>query len=71
MKTRNKTTGPTRILIVDDHPLVLKGLIGLLSAQRLCHLWAAGVTDARRIVAAMKPDVAIIDLTLSDGTGSI
>jgi len=69
--TKIEPTSPTKILIVDDHPLVREGLIGLLSAQSdfvICGE-AAGATDARRIVAEQKPDVAIIDLTLSDGTG--
>lgn len=71
MATKAETTGTTRILIVDDHPLVREGLIGLLSAQpdfAVCGE-AAGLDEARRIVASTKPDVALIDLTLSDGTG--
>lgn len=71
MATKAETTGTTRILIVDDHPLVREGLIGLLSAQpdfAVCGE-AAGLDEARRIVANTKPDVALIDLTLSDGTG--
>jgi len=65
------TTAVTRILIVDDHPLVREGLIGLLAAQSdfvVCGE-ASGVAEARQLVASTKPDVAIIDLTLSDGTG--
>src|SRR5262245_16923505 len=65
------TTAITRILIVDDHPLVREGLIGLLAAQSdfvVCGE-ASGVAEARQLVASTKPDVAIIDLTLSDGTG--
>src|SRR6516164_5169937 len=61
----------TRILIVDDHPLVREGLIGLLAAQSdfvVCGE-AAGVAEARELVLSTKPDVVIIDLTLSDGTG--
>src|SRR5215471_17490012 len=61
----------TRILIVDDHPLVREGLIGLLAAQNdfvVCGE-ASGIAEARRIVATMKPDVAIVDLTLNDGNG--
>jgi DNA-binding NarL/FixJ family response regulator len=65
------TTGITRIIIVDDHPLVREGLIGLLAAQSdfvVCGE-AAGVAEARQVVGETKPDVAIIDLTLSDGSG--
>jgi DNA-binding NarL/FixJ family response regulator len=61
----------TRIVIVDDHPLVREGLCGLLASQTdfvVCGE-ASGVTEARRVVAETHPDVAIIDLTLSDGTG--
>lgn len=62
---------PTRILIVDDHPLVRQGLIGLLSTQpdfEVCGE-ASGIAEARRVAAEAHPDVAIIDLTLEDGSG--
>ncbi len=68
---REPGTATTRIVIVDDHPLVREGLIGLLAAQSdfvVCGE-AAGAADARQVVAATRPDVAIIDLTLSDGSG--
>lgn len=68
---RSDTTAAVRILIVDDHPLVREGLIGLISAQpdfSVCGE-ASGVADARRVAATTRPDVAIIDLTLSDGSG--
>jgi DNA-binding NarL/FixJ family response regulator len=60
-----------RILIVDDHPLVRQGLIGLLSAERdfaICGE-ASGIVEARQLAAETQPDVAIIDLTLKDGNG--
>ena len=62
---------PTRILIVDDHPLVRQGLIGLISTQRDFEVCgeASGVVQARQSAAAVRPDVAIIDLTLKDGSG--
>ena len=70
--TKNEiATASTRIIIVDDHPLVREGLIGLLAAQSdfvVCGE-AAGVAEARQLVASTTPDVAIIDLTLSDGSG--
>jgi DNA-binding NarL/FixJ family response regulator len=71
MTKSETTTRTTRILIVDDHPLVREGLIGLLAAQSdfvVCGE-AAGIAEARQVVAETKPDVAIIDLTLSDGNG--
>jgi DNA-binding NarL/FixJ family response regulator len=60
-----------RILIVDDHPLVRQGLIGLLSAERDFEICgeASGAEEARHLLAQVKPDVAIIDLTLKDGNG--
>jgi DNA-binding NarL/FixJ family response regulator len=60
-----------RILIVDDHPLLRQGLIGLISTQadfEVCGE-ASGVAEARRMAVAVRPNVAIIDLTLKDGNG--
>jgi DNA-binding NarL/FixJ family response regulator len=68
---KTPTATATRILIVDDHPLVREGLIGLLAAEKdfvVCGE-ASGIAEARRIVDTLKPDVVIIDLTLSDGSG--
>jgi DNA-binding NarL/FixJ family response regulator len=61
----------TRILIVDDHPLLRQGLIGLISTQpdfEVCGE-ANGVAEARQLVETTQPDVAIIDLSLKDGNG--
>lgn len=61
----------TRILIVDDHPLVRQGLIGLISTQpdfEVCGE-ASGISEAKKVAAESQPDVAIIDLTLEDGSG--
>ena len=66
-----KAASATRILIVEDHPLMREGLIALLSQQRdfvVCGE-ASGVAEARRLVASTSPDLAIIDLKLSDGSG--
>ncbi len=61
----------TRILIVDDHPLVRQGLIGLLSTEHDFEICgeASGAAEARELAARTRPDVAIIDLTLKDGNG--
>jgi DNA-binding NarL/FixJ family response regulator len=60
-----------RVLVVDDHPVVRKGMSALLSAES----WVAGVVeagslaDARRALTTATPDVAVVDLTLPDGDG--
>lgn len=61
----------TRILIVDDHPLVRQGIIGLISTQpdfEVCGE-ANGIAEALELVEATRPEVVIIDLTLKDGNG--
>jgi DNA-binding NarL/FixJ family response regulator len=60
-----------RILIVDDHPLVRQGLIGLISSESDLEVCgeASAVAEAQELAASTRPDVAIIDLTLKDGSG--
>ena len=60
-----------QIMIVDDHPLVREGVVGLLSAQpdlEICGE-ASRVSEALELAEAKRPDVAIVDLTLKDGNG--
>jgi DNA-binding NarL/FixJ family response regulator len=60
-----------RVLIVDDHPLVRSGLQGML--QRETGIEVCGVADdvagALRSVAATRPDLVIVDLSLRGGSG--
>ena len=61
----------TRILIVDDHPLVRSGfaqLIGDCPDLEVCGE-AADMAEALRLVDSSKPDLAIIDLSLAGGSG--
>src|SRR5438132_1602428 len=70
-RTVESQTMAVRILIVDDHPLVREGLIGLLGAQsdfEVCGE-ASGLAEAREALAAVQADVVIVDLTLRDGPG--
>ena len=61
----------TRILIVDDHPLVRTGfaqLIGDCPDLQVCGE-ARDMAEAMQQVETTKPDLAIIDLSLAGGSG--
>lgn len=60
-----------RVLVVDDHEIVRRGVVDVVDADPALTVVAeAGtVLDAVRRAAAVRPDVAIIDLKLPDGTG--
>lgn len=61
----------TRILIVDDHPLVRTGfaqLIGDCPDLEVCGE-AGDMAEALRQIDSIHPDLAIIDLSLAGGSG--
>ncbi len=61
----------TRILIVDDHPLVRTGfaqLIGDCPDLEVCGE-AGDMAEAMKQIETSKPDLAIIDLSLAGGSG--
>lgn len=61
-----------RILIVDDHPLVIDGLRASLG--RFPDFDIVGVTTtvsaARRLIGEARPDIVLLDLRLPDGSGT-
>ena len=61
----------TRILVVDDHPMVRHGLVRLISQQKdlLCCGEASTADEARAAIAKLKPDLVILDLRLQRGDG--
>lgn len=62
---------PIRILLVDDHPLYRAGVASVLRNEpdfAIC-AEAAGHQDALALAAGTAPDVAVVDLMLSDGDG--
>lgn len=63
--------GLTRILLVDDHDLIRKGLRHAF--ERDPNFEVAGeagtASDGVRLAAALQPDVVIMDLRLPDGSG--
>jgi DNA-binding NarL/FixJ family response regulator len=61
---------PTRILIVDDHPVVVSGCRSLFASDASIRIDEAG--DARsghRAFVQKRPDVTIIDIRLPDVSG--
>jgi DNA-binding NarL/FixJ family response regulator len=63
---------PTRkILLVDDHPLLLEGLEKLITAEPglgVCGM-AGDVQEALAMVESMRPDLIVTDLTLPGRNG--
>jgi DNA-binding NarL/FixJ family response regulator len=61
----------TRVMLVDDHPLVRIGLAHLISAEADFHLCAQAGTvgEVPALVLAHDPDVIVLDLMLRDGSG--
>jgi DNA-binding NarL/FixJ family response regulator len=59
-----------KILIVDDHPIVLSGCRALLGAAGdMTMLEARNAAHAQEVYAAQHPDVAVIDINLPDISG--
>jgi DNA-binding NarL/FixJ family response regulator len=62
---------PVRILIVEDHPVVRKGLSQVIAADsgmEVCGQ-AADATEAFQLVQSKRPHVVIVDLLLKSGDG--
>lgn len=57
------------LLVVDDEPTVLHLFRRMFDKVGIEVLTAANATEARRLVAETRPDVAVLDLVLPDQTG--
>ena len=67
---QNTTRSATRVLIVDDHPVVLSGCRSLFASDNSVKIDEA--TDAKsghRAYMAKRPDVTVIDIKLPDVSG--
>ncbi len=62
---------PIRVVIVDDHPIVTKGLEALLGTERDFQVVATGTDgeQALRAVRAHKPDILVLDLQMPGKNG--
>jgi DNA-binding NarL/FixJ family response regulator len=60
-----------RVFLVDDHEVVRRGLIDLLSADADLEVVgeAGSVAQALARIPAVRPDVAVLDVQLPDGNG--
>ena len=60
-----------RILIVDDHPLVRRGLSALIDNEPDLTVCAEAATQREGVdaISSSKPDLVIADLSLADGDG--
>ncbi len=60
-----------RLLVVDDHPLVRKGIISTLSLEQGIEdiQEASGVDEAVTAISKGKPDITIVDLNLGNEDG--
>jgi DNA-binding NarL/FixJ family response regulator len=61
----------TRILIIDDHPIVREGMAQFLNLQPdLCVCGDAGTAEeALQAMSRCRPDMAIVDMTLHGDSG--
>lgn len=59
------------VFLVDDHELVRRGLIDLVSADPELEVigQASSVSEATARIPALRPDVAVLDVRLPDGNG--
>lgn len=61
----------TRVLLVEDHPIVRQGLAQLINQEpdlEVCGE-AAAVSEAIEVVEATSPDLALIDISLKSSNG--
>jgi len=62
---------PYRVLIVDDHPVVRRGIRAILETQPSVEVWGEAATgeEAIELVKAAKPELALVDLTMPEMNG--
>lgn len=61
---------PTRVLIVDDHPMIREGLRSMLEPAGVAVVGEVGTgNDAIRLAASLGPEIVLLDLELPDLDG--
>lgn len=64
-------SGLIRVFLVDDHEIVRRGIAGLLGAEPDIEVVGEAATASQALarIAATRPDVALLDVRLPDGSG--
>src|SRR5271169_477993 len=64
-------TDKAKVVIVEDHPVVLQGLANLIDDEPDLTVvgGAESMEQALSVIAKLKPDVVIIDIALGDRSG--
>jgi two-component system response regulator DevR len=64
-------TGPIRVFLLDDHEMVRRGVKGLFDAHDDIEIVgeSGSAKDAQARIPALRPDVALLDGRLPDGSG--
>lgn len=62
---------PIRLVLADDHPLILNGLMGLLTSREDFEVLATCTNgeDALKAVLELKPDILVLDIRMADMNG--
>ncbi len=71
-KTRpDRVMTKSKILIVDDHPIIRQGLMRLIAQEPDIQVYegADNVVDAFRQVEELRPDLVLVDISLKDSHG--
>jgi two-component system, NarL family, response regulator DevR len=70
MTTATGDVRPVRVFLLDDHEVVRRGLRDLMQDEGIDVVGEAGsAAEATRRIPALRPDVAILDGRLPDGSG--
>lgn len=71
LKDKKDGADKTKIFIVDDHPIVRQGLAQLINQEEdmICVGEAGDAIEALKGIAKIKPDLAIVDISLKGASG--
>src|SRR5699024_6818919 len=69
--TATEKADPIRVMLVDDHEVVRRGIVTVIDASESLSVIgeASSVAEATRRLPAIRPEVLVVDLQLPDGTG--